>query len=237
MTTKTASTAVGASSGIARAGRRRRADILNGGAGRTSAAGLPEDVAYRIMAFAGTPQVRLVSHRAKREADEARREMHVSGAGADDRPARLAQLFPNLESLVVTIRRADVWEVADPGPCKVCEYEKLSEVLAAGVMNWVTACGTLRHLRFLRLEAHQAIINMRHMHADPCHRAVADLHSRAITAGTPANPSSPVSFDIRVLRYHVSWAVPSLVVAIVMAYFAYKGYRYYKARSQLQKMV
>lgn len=54
---------------------------------------------------------------------------------------------------------------------------------------------------------------------------------QAITAGTPANPSSPVGFDIRVLKYHIQWAVPSVVVAIIMAYLVYRGYKYYKSKT------
>jgi len=56
---------------------------------------------------------------------------------------------------------------------------------------------------------------------------------QAITAGTPANPSSPVGFDIRVLKYHVQWAVPSAVVAILVAYLLYRGYKYYKTKSMM----
>ena len=58
----------------------------------------------------------------------------------------------------------------------------------------------------------------------------------AITAGTPANPSSPVGFDLRVMRYHIQWAVPSAVVMVVLLYLAYRGYKYYKARQHLKPM-
>lgn len=58
----------------------------------------------------------------------------------------------------------------------------------------------------------------------------------AITAGTPANPSSPVGFDIRVMQYHMQWAVPSAVVFVILLYLAYRGYRYYKARQHPRPM-
>ena len=58
----------------------------------------------------------------------------------------------------------------------------------------------------------------------------------AITAGTPANPSSPVGFDLRVMRYHIQWAVPSAVVMVVLLYLAYRGYKYDKARQALKPM-
>lgn len=58
---------------------------------------------------------------------------------------------------------------------------------------------------------------------------------QAITAGTPANPSSPIGFDIRILRYHVQWAVPTFVVAVVMAYLAWLGYRAYRRRTLLTR--
>lgn len=54
---------------------------------------------------------------------------------------------------------------------------------------------------------------------------------QAITAGTPANPNTPVSFDIRVLKYHLNWAVPSVVVAVIVAYLAWKGYQVYRSRT------
>ena len=50
----------------------------------------------------------------------------------------------------------------------------------------------------------------------------------AITAATGSAPRTPLGIDIQILKWHLQWSVPAVVVAVIVAFVAYKWYMHYK---------
>lgn len=55
----------------------------------------------------------------------------------------------------------------------------------------------------------------------------------AITSATSSAPRTPLGIDIQILKYHLSWSVPTILIVIIAAIVAYRMYKHYKRTGRI----